>query len=106
MTYLTIFRKLRFALGDTCGAVYLDYAFIAQIKMLAGDLYDTMQPRKKKNMMNKWEYSAKREFKHEMNDEEDFDYEVPEYNEGDNPNEVLLKKLVNRRKMNCSSQWR
>ena len=92
MTHLAIFRKLKFVLGDTCGAVYLDYAFFAQIKIIVGDLFDTMQPRKKKNMMNKWEYNAKREFKHEMNDGEDFDYEVPGYNGGENPNEVLLKK--------------
>lgn len=60
--------------------------------MLVGNLYDTMQPRKKKNMMKQWEYNAKREFKHGMNDQEDFDYEVPEYKGGENPNEVLLKK--------------
>lgn len=60
--------------------------------MIVGELFDTMQPRKHKNMMNKWEYSAKREFKDEMKDEVDFDYEVPGYNGGENPNEVLLKK--------------
>lgn len=102
LPHLAISRKLKFALGDTCGAVYLDYAFVAQIKMLAGNLVDAMQPRKKKNLMNKWEYSAKREFKHQMNVEEDFDYEVPGYNEGENPNEVLLKKYVNKCK-SCSS---
>lgn len=62
------------------------------MKTLVGDLFDTMQSRKKKNMMTAWEYNAKREFKHEMNDDEDFDYEVPGYNNGENPNEVLLKK--------------
>ncbi len=65
------------AVGGTCGAVFLDNRFENQLRVSAGDgTFDDMAPRNKLDLMDKWEYGAKRVFRHDCNDNQDWSYHV------------------------------
>lgn len=77
------------ATGGTCGAVFLDDRFEKQMRTIAGDqTFDNMGPRNKLDLMDKWEYGAKRVFRHDCHDRQDWSY----YIGGRTAREVLLNK--------------
>ena len=75
--------------GDTCGAVFLDDRFENQMRTLATDKsFDGMGQRNKLDLMEKWEYGAKRVFKHDCSERQEWSY----YIGGKTATEVLLNK--------------
>ena len=75
--------------GGTCGAVFLDNRFENQLRLSAGNgTFDDMSSRNKLDLMDKWEYGAKRLFRHDCNDNQDWSYYVGRRT----AREVLLNK--------------
>ena len=82
-------RELICAIGGTCGAVFLDDLFENQIRTFAtNEIFDDMGARDKQDLMEKWEYGAKRVFKHDCNDQQVWSYPVG----SENAKRVLLSK--------------
>ncbi len=69
--------ELVVATGGTCGAVFLDDRFENQMRVLASaQTFDNMGPRNKLDLMDKWEYGAKRVFRHDCHDRQDWSYYI------------------------------
>ena len=86
-----ILGVLTTAIDGTCGAVCLDDHFENQMKTFAGDhAFDEMGASRKLDLMDKWEYGAKRVFRHDCNEQQGWSY----YIGGSNAREVLLNKYV------------
>ena len=84
-------HELISVIGGTCGAVFLDDRFQNQMKTLAGDhAFTEMGKSRKLDLMDKWEYGAKRVFRHDCSDQQDWSY----YIGGSTAREVLLNKCV------------
>jgi len=74
---VTMSSELILAIGGTCGAVFLDDRFEQQMRTFAtNQTFDEMVARNKLDLMDKWEYGAKRVFRHDCNDQQVWSYYV------------------------------